>query len=113
MQTGKRKSKRGIGIIMELFTLLCFPLTSQAFCTADCQNQPTTTNFMDRSTIGYQSNDRRVGSHNFGEGSTAILGDVNLRVGHEHVEIKGMENSPHSIIDNSINSTVILGNMKQ
>lgn len=97
---------------------LLFPISSQALCLKECQTGNTT----QRGTIqnygpstNTQSNqaDRRYQSHNFGDTSTNVMGDMNIQVGHEHVEIKGMENSQNSMIDTSINSTIILGNVKQ
>lgn len=114
-----RKSNRrvrlmaGVGMIS-----LLSPLSSQALCLKNCQSGDTA----QRGTIqtsapstNYQQNqaDRRIGSHNFGDTSTNVMGDMNIQVGHEKIEIKGMENSTNSIIDTSISSTIILGNVKQ
>lgn len=104
----KRKRMALLGVIG---MLLLPPSTSSALCINNCR--PSTTNLMEKSRIDRQSNDFRMRSHNFGENSTNILGDFVVRTGHEHIEIKGIENSPHSVIDSSVNSTVILGNMRQ
>ncbi len=99
------------------FSLL-LPLSSDALCLKECQMGDTTQtgtiqNYGSSTNTQQNSADRRYGSHNFGDASMAVLGDMNIQVGHEHVEIKGMENSTNSVIDASINSTIILGNSKQ
>lgn len=105
-----------IGALGSFFLLL--PFSSQALCLKECRSGATA----QRGTIqtsapstNYQQNqaDRRYQGHNFGDTSTNVMGNMNIQVGHEQVEIKGMENSTNSMIDTSINSTIILGNVKQ
>ena len=92
--------------------------SSQALCLKECQLGDTAQSGVIQTSApstNYQQNqaDRRQASHNFGDTSTNVLGDMNIQVGHEHVEIKGMENSTNSMIDTSIHSNIILGNVKQ
>ncbi|MDO8461376.1 MAG: hypothetical protein Q7S98_00795 [Deltaproteobacteria bacterium] len=87
--------------------LMLLPLPLRAFCARDCQQ--TT---QQEAPSGYgQYRDR---SHNFGNGNTAVMGDVNIRVGHDNVVFKGFGgNASNNVFDNSVHSTVIMGNMKQ
>ena len=98
-----------------LLPILLFSSLSQALCLKDCQSSQRGTIRTAGPSTNYQQNqaDQRVNSHNFGDTSTNVMGDMNIQVGHEKVEIKGMENSTNSVIDTSINSTIILGNVKQ
>lgn len=69
---------------------------------------PRTTLFSEGAQEGRQN------SHNFGDNNTAVLGDVNIRVGHERVEISGFGGGSNgNYIDTSVHSNIILGNMKQ
>lgn len=108
-----RKMKR-LEISM-ILALLGLPASAGATCLQDCDQtaSSTSTTTMTNSEIGNQYNEHRQRSHDFGDNNTAILGDVRIRIGHEKVEITGMRDSQNSVIDTSIHSTVILGNMKQ
>lgn len=87
--------------------LLILPQLAEATCLQNCDNSSNTQ--LNNSSIGYQSNERRTRSHNFGNNSTAILGDVNINVGHKRIDITGMKDSQNSMIDASITSIVNVG----
>ena len=97
--------------------IFSIPLSASALCLRECvtdQSRGTLGSSGDFANNTQQNQaDQRTGSHNFGDTSTNVMGDMNIQVGHEHVDIKGMENSTNSMIDASINSTIILGNVKQ
>jgi hypothetical protein len=95
---------------MVIMTLLVLPQVLEATCLRGCESSPAS---VENSSVSQQGGERRTNSHNFGDNSTAILGDVRIQIGHKKIEIKGMENSNNSVIDASINSTIILGNVKQ
>ncbi|MDO8462383.1 MAG: hypothetical protein Q7S98_05960 [Deltaproteobacteria bacterium] len=101
-----KMKKRLIGIL----PFLLFPLTVQAVCLTNCETTVATTNNNDGASIGVQSSDRRERSHNFGNNNTAILGDVNIRVGHENLTINGgFGEGKNNVIDASITSFINLG----
>ena len=108
-----RKKTKIIGVIGMLIGLFLSGSVN-ALCLRDC-NQASGGMISLAPSVNYQQNqaEDRQKSHNFGNESTNVLGDVNVRVGHEHIEIKGMENSNNSLIDASVHSTVIMGNLKQ
>ncbi|MBI4374295.1 MAG: hypothetical protein HY542_05400 [Deltaproteobacteria bacterium] len=114
----KTKLQKKVIGALAIFSFL-FPGLSHALCLKECQmaqnsGQRGSINNMGPST-NTQNNqaDQRYRSHNFGDASTNVMGDMNIQVGHEKIEIKGMENSTNSVIDASISSTIILGNTKQ
>lgn len=101
--------KRTKKVVVAVAGLLMFlPLPLRAFCARDCQQ----TGPQEGPSAGYsQYRDR---SPNFGNGNTAVLGDVNIRVGHDQVTIGGFGgNAANNFVDTSVHSTVIMGNMKQ
>lgn len=55
----------------------------------------------------------RQNSHNYGDMKNSVGGDMNIRVGHEKIEIGGLSNSTGNMIDTSINSVIVLGDSKQ
>ena len=60
-------------------------------------------------------NDRshnREKSHDLEGVKNSIVGDVHIRNGHRRLEIKGIQ-SKQTMIDASVHSTVILGDMKK
>ncbi|MBI2501087.1 MAG: hypothetical protein HYW02_06430, partial [Deltaproteobacteria bacterium] len=99
-------------VFLTILSLLLSP-SLFAFCLQECERGsagrkgPSAIGSV--GSIGWQSNDNRLRSHNFGNNSTAILGDMNIRVGHERIEINGMRDSQNSMIDASITSIVNLG----
>ncbi|MBI2082501.1 MAG: hypothetical protein HYT76_02935 [Deltaproteobacteria bacterium] len=113
----KIKLKKKVIGALAIFSFL-FPGLSHALCLKECQMGDTTQkgtiqNYGPSTNTQNNQADRRDGSHNYGDASMNIMGDMNIQVGHEKIEIKGMKDSTNSMIDASINSTIILGNMKQ
>jgi hypothetical protein len=100
------KIKLSGGILMALLMTSISP--AEAICLNDCQSKG---GMQSRPEITYQENRRR--SHNFGDVKNSIVGNVNIRVGHDRIDIGGFQGSNQNYIDASIHSTVILGDMKQ
>ena len=110
MKTRMQNRKRVLAVTVIILALTSQAGRSLAFCVKDCNQSRSFAPSAD--LAGRQNLEYRQQSHNFGDNSTSVLGDVNVRVGHEHMEIKGMENTSNTMVDASINSTVIVGNMK-
>ncbi len=111
-ETMKKRSQKIIMVLGWLIggLVLLMQGRAEALCLKNCTQVGSSAAFLGPT---YNQNlEYRQQSHNFGDNSTNVLGDVNIRVGHEHMEIKGMENTSNTMVDASINSTVILGNMK-
>ena len=97
------------------FSVLLFPLTGHALCLQDCATQSTSRN----TSFNYQASQQqftrnndsfnREKSHNMGDTKNSIVGDVNIRVGHEHMDISGLQNSSNAMINASVTSVVNLG----
>lgn len=102
--------KKKIVATSEVLLFLLISVQVDALCLKDCNK--STTESTSLSSNHFQNSNNRDGSHNFGDVKNSIIGDVNIRNGHERLEITGME-AKQSMIDASINSTVILGDMQQ
>lgn len=83
------------------------PVPTTATCFGACNQGAMSQNR--GANIANQSNDTRQRSHNFGNNNTAILGDVNIRVGHEHVMINGFGSGKDNVIDASITNIINMG----
>ncbi len=95
--------------------LVVFPLILNAFCMNSCKNtssqQGTAPEF-----DGFPAppaNGTRQNSDDIGDVRNSIMGNVNIRVGHEHLSINMDSNSSANTVDASVSSTIILGDMKQ
>lgn len=109
----KKKTKIKKAGIALFAILLAFPLTSEALCLKDCVSTSSSPQF-NNSTLSYQPTEQRQESHNFGNNSTSVLGDVRIQVGHERVEISGPQSgSNNNFVDASVQSTIILGDLQQ
>lgn len=98
------------------FFLLFSPSLSYALCLQNCQQE--TARLVDSQSFssprGSISNSPYArGSISTGDVKNSVFGDMNIRVGHERVDIKTDSNSNNNTIDANINSTIILGDMKQ
>lgn len=102
-----------------LSSLLFFaPSLSDAICLKDCTTQmprPSSISFDNRLLMGpaYNSTTIRDRSPNIGDMKNGVAGDMNVRIGHDRVDIKTDSNSNNNTIDASINSTIILGDMNK
>ena len=97
-----------------LWAMLLLPSVSEAMCMKDCGPGVGAIHSIGSSTNVQQNQmEQRSGSHNFGRDSTSVLGDVTIHIGHDRMVIKGMENSTNSVIDASVSSSVILGNLQK
>ncbi len=102
-----------------LSSLLFFsPTLSDAICLKDCTAQmpkASSVSFDNRSLLGpaYNNTTIRERSPTIGDMKNGVAGDMNVRIGHERVDIRTDSNSNNNTIDASINSTIILGDMSK
>lgn len=96
-----------MSIIFIMF-LLILPVSGWGICFKDCQTLPPT---LEQSPAPLL--EQRIRSHNFRDVRNSVLGNVDIRVGHDHLEIGGIGQGNQNYIDASVQSTVILGDLKQ
>lgn len=84
---------------------------AMALCLKNCRTEGSRSSTLTPS-ISYQRSESRENSHNMRDVRNSIVGNVTIQNGHEKLEI-GNVTAERSVIDASINSTVILGDMKQ
>ncbi|MBI1908554.1 MAG: hypothetical protein HYS22_00055 [Deltaproteobacteria bacterium] len=115
MKTKRNKILKKAVPLLALGLVLGLPLTTEAACLRDCaQDNAQDSGRAGNSYSGYGTNSYRDRSPTFGDNNTAILGDVNIHVGHDNVTIGGFGgNATGNFVDTSINSTIIMGNLKQ
>jgi hypothetical protein len=91
------------------------PTLSQAMCLKDCG--PAAPKFIAPPLLNWavsaQNFENRVKSPETGDVKNSVVGDMNIHVGHKRVDIKTDSNSSNNLIDASINSTIILGDMNK
>jgi hypothetical protein len=94
--------------------LLLSPTCCQAFCFKDCRKTKNADSPAPNS-IGYMADSVRYRerSHNTGDVKNSVMGDVNIRVGHEKLDIRLDSGTEDNSVDASISSTIILGDMKR
>lgn len=99
-------------IILMLITMI-MPMTADALCLQNCQKPNAVPTF--NSVGGYQRNAvrSRERSHNTGDVKNSVMGDVNIKVGHEKLDIKMSSGAKNNTVDASVNSTIILGDMSK
>ena len=103
---------RAMFIMLSYFILL--PSLSNALCLQNCKQEKA--RFFEVSDIGSPSSgnvNSPSADHNIrtGDVKNTVFGDMNIKVGHEHVDIRTDSNSNNNTIDANINSTIILGDM--
>lgn len=97
--------------------LFFFPTISEAMCLKDCVSSapklsmPPLLNWP--SNISAQNLENRDRSPDMGDVKNSVVGDMNIHVGHKRVDIKTDSSSSNNLIDASINSTIILGDMNK
>ena len=65
----------------------------------------------DKNSTTVSGDNNRVKSHDANNVKNTIFGDVSIRIGHEGLEIR--EVGSNSTIDNSITTSIILGDLQQ
>lgn len=95
--------------LLTLVIILLNPTLGYTLCLKDCK--PGVNPSPSKTTFQY--NEPRRNSHNFGDVKNSVLGDVQVRVGHEHIEIGGIGQGNQNYIDASVQATVILGDLKK
>ncbi len=90
-----------------IIALLLLPATSRAICLKDCTSTAQRTE-SDR----FDSGDYREKSHNTGNVRNSVMGDMNVNVGHKRLNLN-IGSGSNNTVDASINSTIILGDMKK
>lgn len=103
-------------ILLTSITLIILPALSFALCLTECRqgtSKPIISN--DNHSVGYKSDEvnYRERSHNTGDVKNSVMGDMNIRIGHERLDIRMDSNSSNNSVDASISSTIILGDMKK
>jgi hypothetical protein len=104
-------------IVLSSF-LFFVPSLSDAICLKDCTTKmpaASSVSFDNRSLLGpaYNNTTVRDRSPTIGDMKNGVAGDMNIRIGHERVDIRTDSNSNNNTIDASINSTIIMGDMNK
>lgn len=101
--------------IITTILILVIPAISHSICLENCDEARPPISFDSLSFNGAQTSNMNYGSPNYNTGDVknSVLGDMNIRVGHEKVDINMDANSSGNTVDTSINSTIILGDMEK
>jgi len=103
-------------IVLALLILIS-PSVSHALCLQNCRQEAA--RIVDSQGYGSpydavsNSPYRQQRPINAGDVKNSVFGDMNIRVGHERVDVKTDSDSNNNTIDASINSTIILGDMNK
>ncbi len=112
-------SNKIVMLLVVIPTLLaCFiPKLGNAICFQNCQQAASTSSMtsLNDNSIGYQTDNLqyRERSHNTRDVKNSVMGDVNIHVGHDRMDIKMDSKSNNNTVNASVSSTIILGDMKQ
>lgn len=109
------KNKMIIAVIMLIGFL---PNLSHALCLNNCQQQQQSPKRFDSpdpnsgesAAGGFRYRER---SNNTGDVKNSVMGDMNIRVGHEKVDIRMDSKSNNNTVDASVSSIIILGDTKK
>jgi hypothetical protein len=102
--------KREIIIMLAVATvILMLPFDGNAICLNNCANNDARM----KGSFGSQDVRHREKSHNTGDVKNSVMGDVNIRVGHDKLDINMDSKSKNNFVDASVSSTIILGDMKK
>lgn len=96
-------------ILIAATLLVSMPAVSYSFCLKNCRQEKSSSSF-DSSSYGYSAPYQEENT-SMGDVKNTVFGDMNVRVGHERIDIKTETDSNRNVIDASINSTIILGDM--
>jgi hypothetical protein len=91
--------------------MILLPSLSNALCLENCRQETARiSNFSgfenENTSSPHQQRNIRTG-----DVKNTVFGDMNIRVGHERVDVRTESNSNNNTIDANINSTIILGDM--
>lgn len=92
------------------------PATAMSLCFTDCQATTARLSFAPQFSQVGKMNDsynQRERSHNTGDVKNSVMGDMEIRVGHEKLDIKMDGGTSNSTVNASVNSTIILGDMNK
>ncbi|MBI2091882.1 MAG: hypothetical protein HYT75_02655 [Deltaproteobacteria bacterium] len=95
---------------------LVFPLNAGAICLNNCTSNDARMKESFQANLsggGFQDVRYREKSHNTGDVKNSVMGDVNIRVGHDKLDINMDSKSKNNFVDASVSSTIILGDMKK
>jgi len=103
-------------IYINILTLYFFLLPSlgNALCLQNCRQEASrigtsrNSSYLDQMTSSMPPPVRNIKTDDV---KNTVFGDMNIRVGHEKVDIRTESNSSNNAINASINSTIILGDM--
>lgn len=112
----KNKDNLAASVLLMVF-LFFLPTLSEAMCLKDCASSAPKFSIQPiinwPSNISAQNFENRDRSPDMGDVKNSVLGDMNIHVGHKKVDIKTDSNSSNNLIDASVNSTIILGDMNK
>lgn len=96
--------------------LIAIPMVANALCLENCQMEAAAIRSYDGfGAPGARPQERGSGNRNIrsGDAKNSVFGDMNIRIGHERVDVRTESASSNNTIDASINSTIVLGDMNQ
>ncbi len=100
---------------MVLALLLFVPSTAGALCLENCQAEAERNYSFSDAGSAYAPRPNSSGGRNIraGDVKNSVFGDMNIRVGHERLDIRTESASNNNTIDATINSTIVLGDMNR
>lgn len=108
----KNKNTKWMTIIMGAMILATLASDAHSLCVKDCEMKGVRPRF-DTFTANSGMSPYRERSHNTGDVKNSVMGDVNIKVGHEKLNINIDSKGDDHMVDASINSTIILGDMSK
>lgn len=105
---------------LTVLSLLSLPSTGNARCLSGCSadDEPRVSNMTvnqsrstQNTTQGNQDSLNRTGSHDANGTFQGSLGDQQIWIGHDHLSVGNVGKG--ATVDNSISSTIIMGNVKE
>lgn len=106
-----KKGKNMRNVIIAIIIALA-PMAASARCLQNC-TQPGQDILFNSTGYRTDSVQYREKSHNTRDVENSVMGDLNIHVGHERLEINMDKNSKSNTVDASVSSTIILGDIKQ
>jgi hypothetical protein len=101
-----------------ILTIMIFlsPSIAQALCLENCRQEAAAIHsYDDFGDPNARSQNAGSGNRNIraGDAKNSVFGDMNIRVGHERVDVRTESASSNNTIDASIYSTIVLGDMNK
>ena len=96
--------------------LVLSPSIAQALCLENCRQEAAAIHsYDDFGDPDARAQNGGSGNRNIraGDAKNSVFGDMNIRVGHERVDVRTESASSNNTIDASISSTIVLGDMNK